>query len=155
MSKPLTAYWKRAASEDGLQLACKDCQKGLAVQLRERRKDWPQYTGLLQCVSCNELRPAMKFNQRVGTVHGMQYECRACSSNRLRRIYLFRKNLRQNEHESGHIFGQDKICRCCQLVQPPHLFYPHAGTADGLQSYCIPCMKAKYVERRLNSRPCT
>ena len=155
VSKPFPAYWKRAASEDGLQLTCKDCQKSLAAQLRESRQNWPRYTGLLKCVTCNELRPAVDFSQRVGTVHGMQYECRACNSTRLRSLYLFRKGLRQHKHASRHNAGQDKVCRCCRLVQPTDQFYLHAGMADGLQSYCIPCMKAKVVEQRLKLRSST
>lgn len=152
ISKPLTAYWKRAASKDGLQPACKDCQKSSIAQLRESRKDWPQYTGLLQCANCNKLRPAMEFNQRIGTLHGTQYECRACNSIRRRNVYLFRKLLGQDEHASGYNEGQTKVCRCCQSVQPRDQFYPNAGMSDGLQSYCIPCMKAKYIQRRLKSR---
>lgn len=142
VSQPLTAYHKRTQSEDGLQTACKDCKKSWAAQLKESRKCRPHYTGALQCTTCKGLKPAKEFHLRIATVHGLQYECKACSSVRMRSLYLFRKGLHRPS-------VQHKVCRCCQAEQPSDQFYPNVAISDGLQSYCIPCMRSKLVQRQL------
>lgn len=141
-SRPVTEYWKRAASKDGLQLICKDCQKSLVARLKESRKDWPQYNGQLECATCEKLKPVQDFNKCVGTLHGWQYVCRACSTHRLRNIYTRSKELHQ------HMSGQHKFCRRCQLEKSTEQFYRNAGHTDGLQSFCKLCMKAEGMHRR-------
>lgn len=142
VSQPLTACWKRAQSEDGLETACKDCRKRRTAQLKESRKRRPHYTGALQCLTCKDLKPAKEFHPRIVLVHGLQYKCKDCTSVRLHSLYLARKDLHWPS-------VQHKVCRCCQAEQPSDQFYPNVAISDGLQSYCIPCMKAKYVQRRL------
>lgn len=141
-SRPVTEYWKRAASRDGLQLICKDCQKSLVARLKESRKDWPQYNGQLECATCETLKPVEDFNKCVGTVHGWQYVCRACSTQRLRSNYSRSKELHQC------MSGQHKFCRRCQLEKPTDQFYRNAGHTDGLQSFCKLCMLAEDMRRR-------
>ena len=145
-SKPLTAFWRRAASADGLQLMCKACQKSCAHQMREHRKDWPEHVGPLECSTCKQFKVAQDFPKRLGTLHGKQYECTKCSQQRMQHRY----------HKEKQVFAkatalQHKRCCACQQEKSALEFYSHAGHKDRLQSHCIACMTARYISKATRS----
>lgn len=124
VSQLLTAYYKHTQCKDGLQTACKDCQKSLAAQLKDSREHRPHYTGALQCIICKDLKPAKEFHLCIGSVQGLQYACKACSSVRMRSLYLLRKGFHRPSVQS-------KVCRCCRAEQPSDHFYPNVAISDG------------------------
>jgi len=115
VEKPYSAYWRRAASQDGLQLVCKVCQKLQSNQLRQDRKLWQPSTGLLPCVVCDHLKHAKHFSRCTGTMNGVQYECRACAAKCLADVYLQSKLADQQPVAR-------KVCFACQKQKPLHRF---------------------------------
>ncbi len=140
IAKPHADYWKRQASLDGLQLACKDCMKQHASQLRHDRRYWQPYNGLMQCCDCEQVKYAKHFAKRIGTVQGAQYECRECNRKRLSEAY------QQKKQANPQPTVQTKVCRSCQMQKASSAFHKHVMHKDGLQSHCIGCQ----VSRRHN-----
>ncbi len=132
VEKPYSAYWRRAAAQDGLQLVCKVCQKLQGNQLRQDRKLWPPSTGLLPCAVCDHLKDTKHFSRCIGTMNGVQYECRACAAKRLADVYLQSKLA--DRQPVAH-----KVCFACQKQKPAEAFHRHFASNSGLQSSCKQC----------------
>lgn len=130
---PYSAYWRRAASQDGLQLVCKVCQKLQSKQLKQDRKLWQPSTGLLPCAVCDHLKHAEDFTKRIGTMKGVQYECRACAAKRLADVYQ-RSKLTDQQPSVAH-----KVCIACQKQKAAEAFHKNFASNSGLQSYCKQC----------------
>ena len=141
VKKPVSQYWKRKASKDGLQHVCKPCQKQAAAELRQNRAHWRRPSGLAQCHHCDELKRSHSFSRRLGTPKGLQYECKQCASRRMSQLYI------HNKENAEALESSEKFCCRCKLVKPTCDFYQHSNHKDGLQSCCKVCTRQSAYQR--------
>jgi WhiB family transcriptional regulator, redox-sensing transcriptional regulator len=77
--KPVSAFWRRSASRDGLDSHCRDCASGIVERGRRRRiqvaKDCPPE---LTCQRCDQTKAAEEFPIDRSRTTGRHPWCKPC-----------------------------------------------------------------------------
>ena len=99
------------------------------------------------CSNCGKALPLDQFSPDRRATSGLQSQCRSCMAARVR-------ELRGNRRPETFI-GQtltSKVCPSCTQDMPVDRFSRNAAAADGLQTYCKACYRAKYPDTRNRDR---
>lgn len=119
-------------------------QKYLGVQ----SKYYTDSTGTVvakSCRSCSLVLDRSEF-RKGAAVGGLNTICRTCTQSEARDLSSRSENdlqrIQANLYPSG-----EKICPQCNDSLGLHLFHTNRSTRDGLQVYCISCIKSNKIGR--------
>ncbi|MBG6090010.1 endonuclease VII domain-containing protein [Actinomadura viridis] len=159
--KPITEFWKRKASDDGLALYCKQCfglrnaastRKRLAKQGKEvkpyrMRRVVPE--GMKYCPQCDEDKPVREFGSNRATKSGLAAYCKPCHNTVMAEIkrrthgshrsYLLKLRYGLTaEQVEEHRLSQGGVCVICLRAPARHVDHNHmTGLFRAL--LCFPC----------------
>ncbi len=162
--RPVTEFWKRKASPDGLALYCKECfglrnagcyrgrraVQGAQVKPYRKRRSVPE--GTKYCPRCEEVKPVEEFPRNRTKKSGFGTYCNPChgrvvTENRDRkhgsaRNYLLKLRYGITEQEADAILAaQGGICVICLCEPASHVDHDHgAGRVRGM--LCFKCNNA-------------
>ncbi|MEV5572026.1 endonuclease VII domain-containing protein [Spirillospora sp. NPDC052269] len=160
-AKPVSEFWKRKASKDGLALYCRDCfalrnagshRKKAAAEGREvkefqRRRIVPD--GMKYCPRCERTKPVEDFARNRARSTGIAQYCKPCynriiKENRERnhgsgRNYLLKLRYGITESEADRLLAaQGGICVICLGQPASHVDHDHdTGQVRGM--LCFKC----------------
>ena len=101
-----------------------------------------------KCSRCHQEKPASDFCANKRSPDGLYCQCKACVAvkDKERRIRLM---------AAQQPSVSQKQCPCCGAVKTSEDFYRDKTAADGLQTYCKPCvcLKHKTVRAPLSHIP--
>lgn len=96
-----------------------------------------------QCTRCKQTKQLREFAIKSSTRDGLQYWCRACTSD-------YARNHRPSVTYVGEIGG--KLCRRCGEWRPIDEFYSAPRSRDGHYSRCASCCRPYYREYYHNNK---
>ena len=134
---PTSAFTRRAASRDGLQYWCRECNSEWARSRHPlRRAPTPEVqVGQKWCRRCEEAKSTDQFAKNASARDGLQAHCRSCQADTYRERRERAGHLvRPSEVPDGHRF-----CRSCQTIKPLSEWTPSAHTTTGYRSSCKEC----------------
>lgn len=78
---PISEFYAKAGSKDGLQTICKECHNEATKKSREKKeaKDGLKPPTKL-CKRCGRELPLIRFGKNAGTKDGLQYWCKECQN---------------------------------------------------------------------------
>ncbi len=111
---------------------CTMCRRKMAEEGASR----PPLTSK-KCSRCHQEKPASDFCANKRSPDGLYCQCKACVAvkDKERRIRLM---------ASQQPSVNQKQCPCCGAVKSSEDFYRDKTAADGLQTYCKPCVCLKH-----------
>ncbi|MCP2342614.1 endonuclease domain-containing protein [Actinomadura rupiterrae] len=160
-AKPVTEFWKRKASKDGLSLYCRDCfaqrnavshRKKAAAEGRQmkefqRRRIVPE--GMKYCPRCEEVKSVQDFGRNRSSRSGLSGYCKPCHSQVTRenrelnhgsgRNYLLKLRYGITERQADALLArQGGICVICLSAAGVHVDHDHdTGLVRGM--LCFKC----------------
>jgi len=114
------------------------------------RDDIP--SGYKLCSSCSTIKPVTDFYKCAKEKDGLNYTCKACSSEWRKKYYAENiekerersrvggKRLRAKYSAIQFEFGDTKVCTRCGEEKPYLEFNKNSGNKSGLSSYCKECI---------------
>lgn len=146
--KPVTEFWKRKASSDGLSLYCRECfglrnaaatrrrmaKRGKTVRAYRKREVLPE--GMKHCPRCQEVKAIAEFGKNRAQRSGVASYCKPCYSlviaeNRQRnhgstRNYLLQLRYRLTAEEvDTQLRRQNGVCVVCLRRPANHVDHDH------------------------------
>ncbi|MFI0446134.1 endonuclease VII domain-containing protein [Actinomadura sp. 6N118] len=159
--KPVTEFWKRKASPDGLALYCKECfglrnagyyRGGQAKQgkkARPYRRHSAVPEGMKYCPQCQETKPLEDFGRNRSKKSGLTAYCRPCHTAVMSEIkqrthgsernYLLKLRYGITEQDVERMAAQQGgLCAICLSSAAKHVDHDHkTGKVRGL--LCFSC----------------
>ena len=131
---------KDSNKEDGLQSYCRNCQKIIKKQGRDRnrsRKDSTiKFVIEKRCSKCKITKAGNLFNKSKGNNDGLKYECRDCENEYKREDRKLKRT-----RDLSHILNfTEKLCSRCKRNLPKSEFYPNLNNNDGFHNQCVECI---------------
>lgn len=149
-TKPVTNFYKRAASIDGLQQCCKPCQN------QRRRPHFPPATvGNKLCYRCNQVKPVTDYEIDKQNSDGRKGVCKVCK--RARAVVWYHRR-GKHRHLAESIPGTHKRCSKCEQNLPLTDFNRNRCAPTGRDWYCRPCKQEfnqRYDKHRRKHEPLT
>ena len=90
-----------------------------------------------RCKHCSEFKHVSEFGPHTSSKDGYQGICKSCNS----------VILEKARAKSVEVMTKKKLCFNCKKEKHVSQFYKNAQNKDGLQSWCIPCMKEYFASR--------
>ena len=106
IDKPLSQFYKRKASGDGLSLDCKTCRKQYNHKYIKKIKlhiESHGVSGLKTCSMCNLEKKGDGFFKNNGNKSGLSHQCKACQKE-------YMNAYRKYNHDSLKIYGKNYRC---------------------------------------------
>ena len=90
-----------------------------------------------KCSRCHQEKPAGDFCANKRSPDGLYCQCKAC-------VAVKDKERRVRLMAAQQPSVTQKQCPCCNAIKSSDDFYRDKTAADGLQTYCKPCVCAKH-----------
>lgn len=158
---PATAFWRKAASPDGLAPYCKPCFKQHNTDAARRRaaREGVDYTPRVprqalppdhkHCPACNEAKPLDAFGRNRSAHDGLTTYCKPCHNETGRRnrerlhgstrhYHLKRRYGLGADEVAAMIAAQFNVCPICINPSPNHVDHDH-GTGRVRAVLCFNC----------------
>jgi hypothetical protein len=94
---------------------------------------------LLRCSKCGEMKPADCFYRDRSRTRGRCCECKACSSDRIKKHREAREKEYDMITDALLKAGYEKVCKRCKRLLPCGMFSRGLRNLDYLRTYCREC----------------
>jgi len=136
--KNIDKFSKLTYAADGLQQACKDCNKASKIKKKNRPKISPPHLKI--CIICKFGKPPHEFNKDMSEIDCLKTICRNCIS---KRTAMYAELPCDTPNAT-------KICSLCKVDKPSNFFTKHRKENDGLRKVCRPCDRARMLMKSYN-----
>lgn len=163
---------KNRCSKDGLQSACKVCQREQIRKSKEKYRTTPYYTaqalirneqGQKQCSKCKQWKNESEFGKKTNSADGLSNICKSCQHNydmaRSEQRKEKHRQIREQEIErnkkydsEGHLLKQCSKCKQYKVLNEDN-FRKNKRNTDGYEGVCRQCNHEYNMQREARLSP--
>lgn len=150
---PLSEYYERRDSKDGLESSCKECRIKDAAEKCQRRRETraakrplPEQVNHKVCKHCGRDLPLSEYYMKDGKPNWI---CKECTKAYNVQKAKERRDAKAAKENAG---ATTKVCKICGRELPLDAFGGHAKTWDNKATVCKECMVEKLTKNKEKAR---